>query len=80
MKLRIKITFETEHLLVLRKLIKTREWCEECQTKTDFISTENIQGLFLKLNRNFQTDNLHTFQTSDGSLLVCLESLLKDQA
>ena len=79
MKLRIKITFETEHLLILRKLIKTREWCDECRAENDFIAAEDIQHLFLKLNKNFQTDNLHTFQTSEGILLICLESLLKVQ-
>lgn len=77
--MKIKITIETERLLLLRGHIKTRMWCDSCKAETNFLTNEDFQRLFLKSGENLQLENLHKTQTSEGVLLVCLASLPKNR-
>lgn len=79
MNLRIKITFETRRLLMMRRHIKTRIWCDKCDAETDFVTEEDFRRLSLKLNGIAQTENLHRLRTTEGTMLICLESVLKNQ-
>ena len=77
MNFRIKITLETERLVVLRSRVKQRTWCESCKMETDFVPNEEVNGFFLKRNKNIENESLHIFYAPDGTTLVCLASLLK---
>lgn len=80
MTLRIKITLETERIMTLRRRVKRKIWCAECGAETDFVSDEDVRNLLQKSEKNIQIENLHKFQTTEGTTLICLESLLKDRA
>jgi hypothetical protein len=79
MNLRIKITFETKRLLMMRRHVKIRRWCDKCNAETDFVTEEDFRRLSLKLNRIAQTEDLHRLRTIEGTMLICLESVLKNQ-
>lgn len=78
--MKIKITYETERLLVLRNRVRTRAWCEECKTETDFIPNEDVNGLEANLNQEKEKQILHKLNLPDGKTLVCLASLLKKKS
>ena len=80
MNFRIKITLETERLLVLHGRVKKRTWCESCKMETDFVPNEEINGFILKRNKEIENEILHKFYAPDGTTLVCLASLLKSGA
>lgn len=80
MNLKIKITLETKRLLMLRKSIKTKTWCAECNAETDFVNKGEINDILEKLDRKIETDKLHKMLAADGTILICLESLLKNQS
>lgn len=74
MNLKIKITLENKRLLRLRRCVRTRIWCAECNAEADFAAEEEISNLLEKLEKEI---NPHKIITSDGKSLICLESLIK---
>ena len=75
-----KITFESESLLVLRGRSSSRAWCPLCGADAEMIALESI-GVISNLDQPaleewLNSGELHRSQTSDGSVLVCLNSLL----
>jgi len=79
MNFRIKITLETERLLVLRGHVKKRTWCKSCKMEADFVPSEEVNGFSLKLNEKNENECLHKFYAPDGTTLICLTSLLKSR-
>jgi hypothetical protein len=79
MSLRIKITIETQRMLMTKGRGQLLIWCPECNAETYFVAYQDLQNLFQKLNKTIKTANLHQLQTSQGTQLICLESVLKDQ-
>ena len=77
MNLKIKITLETKRLLRLRRSLKIKLWCAECGMETDFVSESEIQDVLTKPNLEEKT---HKILTEGGQVLICLESLLKNQS
>ena len=75
-----KITIETDSLLILRGRSSTRAWCLQCHADAEMIALENV-GVVSNLNRTaleawLNSGELHRSQAADGSVLVCLNSLL----
>ena len=63
-KKRIRITVEHERVLIVRRReALIRGWCERCAGVVEFVPAAEAGGA-------------HTTEALDGSLLVCLPSLL----
>lgn len=76
-----KIIIETESLLVLHGRTSTRAWCPQCRSEEEMVALENTA---VESNLTpaavaewFTSEELHRSQKADGSLLICLNSLLK---
>jgi hypothetical protein len=74
MNLRIKITLETSRLLLLRRRAPVKVWCAECESETHFVAENEISDVLPEPEAGAQP---HKIMTTDGRILVCLESLLK---
>jgi hypothetical protein len=75
-----KITIETDSLLILRSRNSVRAWCPRCAAEVEMIALENA-GVISNLDRPaleewLNSGNLHLSQAADGSVLICLNSLL----
>ena len=75
-----KITIETDSLLILRSRSSRRAWCPLCAAEGEMIALENV-GLVSNLERPaleewLNAGELHRLQAGDGSVLICLNSLL----
>jgi hypothetical protein len=75
-----KITIETDSLLILRGRNSRRAWCPLCAAEGEMIALENA-GVISNLDRHaleewLNSGNLHRSQAADGSVLICLNSLL----
>jgi hypothetical protein len=75
-----KITIETDSLLILRSQTSKRAWCPRCEAEGEMIALENA-GVISNLDRPaleewLNSGNLHRSQAADGSVLICLNSLL----
>jgi hypothetical protein len=76
-----KITIETDSLLVLRGRKALRAWCPQCVAESEMIPLEGI-GVISNLSPTeveiwLESEGIHRSQTSDGTPLICLNSLLK---
>lgn len=77
---RTKITIETDSLLILRSQRCRRVWCARCAAEADVIALEDV-GVISNLQRPaleewLNSEELHRSRATDGSTLVCLNSLL----
>lgn len=74
------LTIETESLLVVRGNGVPRSWCPQCAAETEMIAMMNL-GVATNLDRSaieewLNSGDLHRSVASDGSSVVCLNSLL----
>ncbi|MDT8070618.1 MAG: hypothetical protein ROO76_20855 [Terriglobia bacterium] len=74
------LTIETESLLVVRGNVSPRSWCAQCAAETEMIGLGNL-GVVTNLDRSaieewLSSGDLHRSAASDGSPVVCLNSLL----
>jgi hypothetical protein len=74
------ITIETESLLILRGRNSRRAWCPRCAADGEVIALEEV-GIISNLDRSafeewVNSGELHRSETTDGSTLICLNSLL----
>jgi len=74
------LTIETESLLVVRGNGSPRSYCAECAAETEMIGLMNL-GVVTNLDRSateewLSSGDLHRSVASDGSPVVCLNSLL----
>ena len=76
-----RITIETERTLIVRQTRSSRAWCEECQREVDFVQLQQRQQLLRSSSREISDGSpmakLHVAEQGDGSVLICLESLMK---
>ena len=75
-----KITIETHSLLILRSQNSRRAWCPVCAAEGELIALENA-AVISNLERpalegGLNSEKLHRSQAADGSVVVCLNSLL----
>jgi hypothetical protein len=76
----VRITIESERLLVIRHGASVREWCEQCATEVDMIPLESAAELGQvaagTIQRLLDNEKLHMSKLS-GPVRICLNSLLK---
>jgi hypothetical protein len=75
-----KITIETDSLLILQGRSSRRAWCPRCAAEGEMIALENA-GVISNLERAaleewLNSGALHRSRATDGSTLICLNSLL----
>ena len=78
---RTKITIETDSLLILRGRTLQRAWCPQCGSEAEMIPLDNV-GIISNLSPReveawIQSEDLHYSKATDGSPLICLNSMLK---
>jgi hypothetical protein len=75
-----KITIETESLFILQGRNSRRAWCPRCAAEGEVIALENagvISNLELSALEDWlNSGELHQLRATDGSMLICLNSLL----
>jgi hypothetical protein len=75
-----RVTIETDSLLILRSGGALRAMCPECAAEVEVIALENA-GVVSNLDRNgleewLNSKERHRPQSTDGTTLLCLNSLL----
>jgi hypothetical protein len=74
------ITIESSSLLILRVRSLCRAWCPKCAAEAEMIAAENAEmmsGLDQRaLKEWLNSGELHRTNAANGSLLICLNSLL----
>jgi len=76
---RTEITVRTSRLLVMNKVRSMTAWCEECGKQSYWLTVDDT-ALLLGLTsrtifRQAEAGALHSTETREGLLLVCLGSL-----
>jgi len=78
---RIEITVETDRTVIIRRRRSIRAWCPECGCEVDMVGREQVEVLTGMSGRVLRDSALaqgwHVAENQDGTLLICLESLLK---
>lgn len=78
---RIEITIETDRVVIIRRKRLTQGHCEECGSEADMVdmtTAAELTGMTDRMLRDLMdAQGLHLGQAPDGSLRICLESLLK---
>jgi hypothetical protein len=79
---RRKITVETERLLVISSQPGAGvAWCERCKAETRMLDVPEavaVSGLSARtIFRRVESGQLHFTETPEGTLLVCLNSLME---
>ena len=77
---RMTITFESETLLMVRARSVRRGWCPECAAESEMIAPA-LGSISPNQNQNaiekwLNSEDLHRTQAADGSIQICLNSLL----
>ena len=77
----VKITVETNSLLVLRGRIPLRAWCPECGAEGEMIPLDDV-GVVSNLppaevRAWLKSESLHHTTAADGAAMICLNSMLK---
>jgi hypothetical protein len=75
------ITVETESLLILRGGRALQAWCPGCGSEVEMIPLDGI-GVISNLNPPeveawIESEDLHHSEGADGTLRICLNSMLK---
>lgn len=77
----VKITIETDSLLVLRGRIPLRAFCPECGTEADMIPLDDlgvVSNLPLEEVQSWlESESLHHITAANGAPMICLNSMLK---
>ena len=78
---RTRITIETERTLIIRRTRSPRAWCADCQSDVHFVQLREAHQLlpenWQELSVRQSTNKLHLAEQKDGSILICLDSLLR---
>lgn len=75
-----RITIETDSLLILRGRNSRLARCPQCEAEREMIALENL-GVISNLDRAaleewLNSGKLHRVESADGTVLICLDSLL----
>jgi hypothetical protein len=78
---RIRITIETEQVLIIRRHRTLRAWCPDCGEVVevvDLVQAEALRGMAKPRVRNDdEATKWHRLEGEDGTSLICLESVLR---
>ena len=77
-----RITIESERVSITRwSGSLPRSWCQSCGAEVEMLSLEQASGLARVLPHRILADSelkgVHATEASDGSMQICLPSLLK---
>jgi hypothetical protein len=76
-KERIEITIETSHIIVIRR---RPAWCPACALQVELLTAEEAAAAVgvssSPIHRGAESGQLHASEAADGTLYVCLNSLL----
>ena len=77
---RTEITIETNRLVVVSsRKVSVMSWCRECDQRTKMITVDEAAGMGGVSSRTIyrwvESERLHFSETSEGRLLICLESI-----
>ena len=77
----IKITIETDSLMVLRGRKPLRGWCPQCRAESEMIPLDDL-GVVSNLHPAdvrawLESDDLHHTTAADGAHMICLNSMLR---
>ena len=77
---RMTITFESETLLMVRARSVRRGWCQKCAAESEMIAPA-LEAISPNQNQNaierwLNSEDLHRTEAADGSIQICLNSLL----
>lgn len=77
-----RITLETERVLVIRGKRSREVWCEACSAQVQMVTLDEASSIAgvseLAICRQIDARFLHSTETPDGQIVICLNSLLKD--
>jgi len=80
---RTEITIETDRVVIIRRNRATRALCQECGAEADMLdltTAAEVTGMTDRMLRDLMNaQELHVGQSPNGSLRICLESLLKSK-
>jgi hydrogenase maturation factor HypF (carbamoyltransferase family) len=75
----VELTVERREFFVARKPQPIDWWCEGCGTHAAFVTSEEAaqsSGVSLRqLFQRIEQGEIHSIETNDGLLLICLTSL-----
>lgn len=78
---RTEIAFESQRVLIVRRLRSTRVWCPACGHDVDMVRPEEAVSLARRndpqLPEHCISQQWHVAEDTDGTSWVCLESVLK---
>jgi len=78
---RTEITVETDRVWIIRKSHSKRVWCSECGREVDMVGLKEAAALSGTgqplLSDSDGGRGWHWAQATDGSPLICLESLMR---
>ena len=77
-----RITIESERVSITRwSGVLPRNWCQSCGAEVEMLSLEQASGLAQVLPHRILAESeakrLHSTEAPDGSVQICLSSLLK---
>jgi hypothetical protein len=78
---RTEITIQTERIVTIRRRDCSRRWCTQCRCDVSVVDLVQAEALISMGKPRLPDDekrNLwHAIEDPDGTIFVCLESLLK---
>ena len=79
MKRRTEITIKTDRLIIFRRSLQANAWCESCAGPTRMLDVDEAatvaRSTSRAIYRRVEEASLHFKETSEGRLLICLNSL-----
>ena len=77
----MKITVETDSLLILRGRIPLQAWCPECSAECEMIPLNDLAVvsnlLPAEVRAWLESEDLHHTEAAGGAPMICLNSILK---
>jgi hypothetical protein len=79
-KRKTKLIIETKRLTIIRQIGNiTRSWCPSCDRQVQKVTPDQAAMMFRmstrKIHRMVEEGQVHFIETSDGLLLICVDSL-----
>lgn len=74
-----RITVETETLVLVRRAKAVLAWCPDCCAEVDVIALDELAEpvTAAQIHEWFGANNLHFWQMAEGSVRICVSSLLQ---
>ena len=74
---KIEITIETQRLVSIRRRQSLRAWCAECRGEVEMVSLAGALAVLTQVPPDSpEAQKWHFSEGEDGTLLVCLKSML----